>query len=139
MVEDQSGNQTMKCVGTYKSPQNLSPIILNKQVCDHVPHLLYDNIGIQHYVLRRAKVLITLFISADRLKSHADNMLALFIQRKFDHIYTKDTVRTIKYVFFLFVFFYVRYTSCRANQIHDNLKPLFASMQQRERVLAISQ
>ncbi|CAB3245239.1 unnamed protein product [Arctia plantaginis] len=35
MVEDQSGNQTMKCLGTYKSPapaQNMSPIILNKQI-----------------------------------------------------------------------------------------------------------
>ncbi|XP_075984637.1 MYND-type zinc finger-containing chromatin reader Zmynd8-like isoform X2 [Anticarsia gemmatalis] len=34
MVEDPSGNQTMKCVGTYKTnapAQNISPIILNKQ------------------------------------------------------------------------------------------------------------
>lgn len=38
MVEDQSGNQTMKCVGTYKPPvstQNISPVILNKQIMNN--------------------------------------------------------------------------------------------------------
>ncbi|XP_026324362.1 protein kinase C-binding protein 1-like isoform X2 [Hyposmocoma kahamanoa] len=34
MVEDTSGNQTMKCVGTYKPPSNaqVSPMIINKQL-----------------------------------------------------------------------------------------------------------
>ncbi|KAI5642288.1 hypothetical protein NE865_05650 [Phthorimaea operculella] len=35
MVEDNSGNQTMKCVGTYKppgGPNQMSPLIINKQI-----------------------------------------------------------------------------------------------------------
>lgn len=34
MVEDTSGNQTMKCLGTYKPPPP-APIIINKQVCTY--------------------------------------------------------------------------------------------------------
>ncbi|XP_061382646.1 MYND-type zinc finger-containing chromatin reader ZMYND8-like isoform X2 [Danaus plexippus] len=34
MMEDQSGNQAMKCVGTYKAPGNsqVSPLVVNKQI-----------------------------------------------------------------------------------------------------------
>ncbi|CAG9576044.1 unnamed protein product [Danaus chrysippus] len=34
MMEDQSGNQTMKCVGTYKAPgsSQMSPLVVNKQI-----------------------------------------------------------------------------------------------------------
>lgn len=38
MVEDKTGNQTMKCVGTYKSntpAQNVSPVVLNKQIMNN--------------------------------------------------------------------------------------------------------
>lgn len=38
MIEDTSGNQTLKCVGTYKAPAQaqaatqISPLLINKQV-----------------------------------------------------------------------------------------------------------
>ncbi|XP_045450330.1 protein kinase C-binding protein 1-like [Melitaea cinxia] len=37
MVEDQSGNQTVKCVGTYKptGTQQVSPLIINKQIMNN--------------------------------------------------------------------------------------------------------
>ncbi|KAJ8733870.1 hypothetical protein PYW07_014421 [Mythimna separata] len=37
MVEDTSGNQTMKCVGTYKAaqPNQIQPIIINKQLLNN--------------------------------------------------------------------------------------------------------
>uniref|UniRef100_A0A2A4ITN8 Uncharacterized protein n=1 Tax=Heliothis virescens TaxID=7102 RepID=A0A2A4ITN8_HELVI len=36
MVEDTSGNQTMKCVGTYKpTPARQLPVIINKQIMNN--------------------------------------------------------------------------------------------------------
>ncbi|XP_038208586.1 protein kinase C-binding protein 1-like isoform X2 [Zerene cesonia] len=37
VMEDGSGNQTMKCVGTYKAPNppNISPLIINKQIMNN--------------------------------------------------------------------------------------------------------